>query len=226
MIKPPNTYYFFIPLFCIYAVIPLFSAIAKEKRKRIFSYIVILVFIINLFIPFFKNTVYYFDTGDYWHIGVCSGYAIYPVLGYLMKEYEWGKKVKIIVYILAVAGLLMHILGTYHLSLKEGHISDIYKGYVNVPCILYSCGVFLLFKDIGNKMMQSSFISKLINFLGKYTFGIYLLHESIYLLLCMPLKSYENLLICRLGLFFIIVPICILIIFLLRKIPVIKYVLP
>ncbi|MBQ7522197.1 MAG: acyltransferase, partial [Clostridia bacterium] len=135
MIKPPNTYYFFIPLFCIYAVIPLFSAVTKEKRKFVFSYIVIVAFSVNILIPFLKDTVYYFNTGDYWHIGVCSGYAIYPVLGYLLKEYEWNRKIKTIIYLLALTGVLMQIIGTYRLSLRDGQISIIFKGYANLSCV-------------------------------------------------------------------------------------------
>lgn len=225
-IKPPNSYYFFIPLFCIYAVIPFFSAITKEKRKFVFSYIIVVAFAVNIVIPFLQNTVYYFYTADYLLIGVCAGYSIFPIIGYLLKEYTIGKKMRITIYCVSLIGLLMYILGTYMLSFKNKSINGAYKGYTNVPCVLYTCGVFLFFKDVGNKIMQISFLRKLTKCLAKYTFGIYLLHELVFHYLCRYLGENTNLLICRLGLFIVIIPICVLIIFLLQKIPIIKNIVP
>ena len=59
--------------------------------------------------------------------------------------------------------------------MNAGSLIDTCKGYNNVPCVLYSLGIFLLFKNYGNKLM-SKFLNKPVNFLAKYTFGIYLIH--------------------------------------------------
>ena len=60
----------------------------------------------------------------------------------------------------------MHIIGTYKLSMDAGKIIDTYKGYTNIPCIMYSVAIFVLLKDIGNRITNY----KIINVIGKYTF--------------------------------------------------------
>ena len=221
-----NIYWFFIPLFIIYMSIPLYSYIKKQDRKKLFSYLAILGFILNSLIPFLKNVL---GINSLWPLTltVINGYLIYPIIGYLLDRYELSKKLKITIYILAIVGLLMHIIGTYYLSIKEGEIIQIFKGYTNVPAILYATGIFIFFKDYGNKIMKK--ISKIINFLSKYTFSTYLIHFFIMDILTILLKKINILntsLLYRLLGPFIVIPIAILITIILRKIKVVKNIVP
>ena len=121
----------------------------------------------------------------------------------------------------------MHIIGTYYLSIKEGEIIQAFKGYTNVPAILYATGIFIFFKDYGNKIMKK--ISKIINFLSKYTFSTYLIHFFIMDILTILLKKINILntsLLYRLLGPFIVIPIAILITIILRKIKVVKNIVP
>ena len=164
-------YWFFTSLFIIYLCIPLFSSVEKAKKKSTFLYLVIVGIIFNSLLPFINNV---FNLGLYLPITVlvASGYLIYPLLGYLLDRIELTKKQKIIIYIVGIIGLLMNIIGTYKLSMDAGKIIDTYKGYTNIPCIMYSVAIFVLLKDIGNRITNY----KIINVIGKYTFPIYLMH--------------------------------------------------
>ena len=164
-------YWFFTSLFIIYLCIPLFSSVEKAKKKSTYLYLVIVGIIFNSLLPFINNV---FNLGLYLPITVlvASGYLIYPLLGYLLDRIELTKKQKIIIYIVGIIGLLMHIIGTYKLSMDAGKIIDTYKGYTNIPCIMYSVAIFVLLKDIGNRITNY----KIINVIGKYTFPIYLMH--------------------------------------------------
>ena len=80
---------------------------------------------------------------------------------------------------------------------------------------------------------MSKFLNKPVNFLAKYTFGIYLIH--MYFVEMLPkLIGYSgindsgvvNSPLYRLAAVLIIIPVCILIIFLLRKIPAIRHIVP
>lgn len=144
-------YWFFTSLFIIYLCIPLFSSVEKAKKKSTFLYLVIVGIIFNSLLPFINNV---FNLGLYLPITVlvASGYLIYPLLGYLLDRIELTKKQKIIIYIVGIIGLLMHIIGTYKLSMDAGKIIDTYKGYTNIPCIMYSVAIFVLLKDIGNRI--------------------------------------------------------------------------
>lgn len=214
-------YWFFTSLFIIYLCIPLFSSVEKTKKRSTFLYLVIVGIIFNSLLPFINNV---FNLGLYLPITVlvASGYLIYPLLGYLIDEKEFTKKQKTIIYIVGIIGLLMHIIGTYKLSMDAGQIIDTYKGYTNIPCIMYSVAIFVLLKDIGNKITNY----KIINIIGKYTFPIYLMHWYVLRILVKIFSIDTHSLLYRLGAPFIIVPICMLITFVLRKIPLIKKTVP
>ena len=70
----------------------------------------------------------------------------------------------------------MHIVGTYTLSVSAGSIQSLYKEYVNVPCVLYTVGVFVFLKDVAGWLENISWFKKTIEMMGKYTFPVYLLH--------------------------------------------------
>ena len=229
-ISPTWVYWFFAPLFIAYCIIPLLSLVPKEKRRIIFFYLAVLSFISNSVIPFIQNSVYFFNFKNPFIVG--GEYTFYVLAGYWLRNFKLDKKKEIAVYITSVAGLLIHTIGTYSLSMNAGKLIDIFKGYNNVPCVLYSLGIFLLFKNYGNKLM-SKFLNKPVNFLAKYTFGIYLIH--MYFVDMLPKfigylgmndAGVVNSPLYRLAAVLIIIPVCILIIFLLRKIPAIRHIVP
>lgn len=226
VINPKPPYWFFIPLFFIYLAIPFLNYIPKEKRNKVFSFMVMAVFIFNI-IPSFLNGIFPFiDFNEKYFFGIGAGYLFYAIVGYLIKESQLSKKVEWFIYIGAVIGLCMHIIGTHVLSMRNGMIIETYKGYLNVPCIMYSLGVFLFFKKYGNKIMKFAVINKLISRISKYTFAVFLLHMNViklmYYFYFWNLNSlYYNLF----GVFFI-VSLCIIMTFVLRKVPVVKYIVP
>ena len=166
-------YWFFIPLFCIYLCIPLFAVIPKEKKKEIFIYLTCCGLLLNTVIPFVLR-VFHSPKAFPFHIDVVSGYLLYILLGYLITHVDFSRRIRYFVYACGFAGLLAHILGTYILSWEAGKIIDTFKGYNNLPCVFYSLAVFLLVKECAEKMPRC--IERLVNFLDKYTFSIYILH--------------------------------------------------
>lgn len=139
-------FWFFIPLFACYLSIPLLASVSDEKCKSIFLYLVTASFMVNAVLPFL---IHAFQLPLKWplRVNIVSGHLIYILLGYWLSKNELSRNVRYLLYLLAVLGLLMHIVGTYSLSMEAGKIVGTYKGYLNVPCILYSVGVFLLFKE-------------------------------------------------------------------------------
>ena len=218
-------YCFFIPLFCAYLAIPLFSLVPEDKRKEIFTYLTTLAFVLNILIPFIISV---FNLKIHWgiSIAVSSGFLFYTLTGYLLHKYDLNKKYRLILYTLAIIGLLMHIIGTYTLSMNAGEIIKTYKGYNNLPCVLYSLGVFVFIKYDLVKIMKFDWIGRTVNYLNYYTFGIYLIHW--YLLKIILNVSH----ISRFSIAFrLLSPIAVLIvsvgiIWILRKIPIVKEIVP
>lgn len=217
-------YWFFTALFGVYLCIPLFSAIPKEKRKTIFSYLAIASFVFNSFIPFLFVV---FSPDYYWPVSVTVGteYLMYVLVGYLINEYDLPKYGKILIYVSSLAGLLIHIIGTYQFSTAAGYLNQSFKGYNNAPSVMYSVGIFLFFKEYGNKIMNS-FLRKPIKFLSNYTFGLYLIHIYILELFRDGFSFSVYSIVYRLGSPFVVICIAIAILFVIKKIPYLNKIIP
>ena len=214
-------YWFFAPLFCIYLCIPLFASVEKSKRKKVYSYLVIAAFVLNIFIPFASKLFnLYLSTSV--NILVCANNMIYPLIGYLLDKYDLQKRDRIIIYILGIIGLLAHIIGTYVLSAKAGILIDTFKGYCNLPCLLSSVSVFLFIKELCKRVN----LPKIFNKLSKYTFEFYLMHYVVIDLFRLIFKPDIRRIWFRTTMPFIVIPVVILITWLLRKIPIVKKIVP
>ena len=141
-----SLYWFFPPLFGLYLSVPLFACLEESKKIVVLKYLAGSCFLLNCLIPFLL-TVFKIKIHFPISIAVGSGYLLYLLLGYLFNRLDFSKKEKGIIYLLAFLGLLLHICGTYFLSMEAGKIIGTYKGYNNVPCILYSLGIFLFVKE-------------------------------------------------------------------------------
>lgn len=221
-------YWFFIPLFCIYLCIPLFAAVPRESRRETFSYIAVLFFVISVLIPFLRNV---FSISMTWPFSLAVGHRhmMYAVIGYLLYRYDLTKRQKTAVYILAAAGLLMHICGTYQLSMAAGAVDRTYKGFDNLPSMLYAVGIFVFFKDHGDRLMRTA-LGRPVRFLAGYTFGIYLTHHYIMegVKYCfarfLHISGYS--LKYRLGAPLVIVLLAVALVYVMRKIPVLRRIVP
>ena len=218
-------YWFFVPLFLLYAVIPIFAHIEKCKKVFLYLLVIVLSFIINSLIPFLNN-IFSLNLNYNLSFNIGSQALFYALVGYLISKVNITKRLQIIIAVISFLGLMLHIFGTYYLSINAGKIVDIYKGYYNVPCILYSLGIFIFIKNISDNVFNNKVLNKIIFFLKDYTFAIYLLHWfilDIFVYLAKPNMKYV---INRLSLPFIIIPLCILITYVIRKIPILKRILP
>ena len=219
-----NLYWFFGPLFCVYLSIPLFAAVPKEKRNLVYSYVAIASLVFNVLIPFL-NGVFALNIACPLSVSIGSSYLLYICVGYLLSHNEIGVKVRILSYVLAIAGLLMHMIGTYKLSIAAGQINGQYKGYVNIPCFFYAVGVFIAIRYFSSHVKNEMFW-KIINFLGRYTFPMYLMQWFFIDLIPRYIHINTYALYYRLGAPFPIAAAIILITMGLRKIPVIRHIVP
>lgn len=176
-----DIYWFFIPLFCIYMVIPLFASVRKEKRVKIFTYIIGIALVINFVIPFGLSLLKHYadiDFGWTYKIYVGFEYLFFVLVGYVLHKREIRLAFRLLIYAAALAGLLAHILGTYFETTSDpnGNVVQLYKGYYNLPCVLYSTGVFLLVKQLGMRIKNQKAV-KVFTYLQGYTFPVYLIHR-------------------------------------------------
>lgn len=219
-----DVYWFFTPLFGIYLCVPLLSAVEKSIRMKVFQYLIGAALVFNIALPFISN-VFSLGYMNFLSVDVAGGYLFWVLVGYVLNKQTLGKQWRVGCYVFGIIGLLIQMVGTYMTSMKAGELVTLYKGYVNLPGVLYSIAIFVFIKDLGEKM-KSEKVWNFINWAGKYTFAIYLMHWFVMTTIGEALKVNYASIVYRLGAPVIICAICIFITWLMRKIPVIKKIVP
>lgn len=198
--------------------------IKKEHREKVILYVVLVSFVLNYLIPFVCmitgiNYVYKvsFEVG--------SGFLIYALIGYLIYKNEIKLGWRIISYLCSIVGFVLHIGGTYIVSVNAGCVTSTFQGYTNLPCFLSSIGVFVLIKQIGSKITNQKIIT-IIEWLSSYTFPVYLIHFYVICFIMEPIFPERHSLLYRLGSPFLTFVICVMIAWIIRKIPIVKKILP
>ena len=218
-------YNFFISLFSIYLSMPLFAAVERTSRKEVFSYLAIAGFVINSALPFINNHVLT-DISLPYTVGVVSNSLIYVVIGYLLCNHEVSRKLTLCIYALAILGFTIHCYGTFVVSTEAGKVLKTFKGYNTAITIMYSTGVFLWLKNRSESLMKNQIVNSIVSCIAPYTFGIYLLQYFIYTTMKHVLDINVLSIVYRLGAPFIIIPIAIGIIWVMRKVPILKRFVP
>lgn len=220
-----DIYWFFLTLFCIYLSMPLFSAVDKAKRKETFEYLFVAALLLNIIVPFVMRLR---QTDSQWkiHIDAVSGNLMWVLAGVLLYCYPLSRKKKYVIVGLGAAGLLTHMIGTYCLTVQAGSVVSTFKGYNNPPSVFYACGAFLVLEKLGRLVMAKEPIRKAVDFLGKYTFAIYLMHWYILDYARTLFEIDEHSLLWRFGSPFVIIALCVGVAWLIRKVPVLRRILP
>ena len=173
-----SVYWFFLPLFVIYLSIP-FLASVREKRTS-FLYVIawsVLVMAAQLLVNFLKwRTGSTLDLDLNKITSVVSAYPLlYPMIGYYLATYEIPRKWRIAIYLLGIAGFLMHFAGTMLVTRPDGPINGMFKGYANLPAVLQAAGIFLFVRNIDFQRFPNA-VLRLFAFLKPYTFFVFLSH--------------------------------------------------
>ena len=218
-------YWFFGALFAFYLLMPFIASIDKDQKLKVFKYLIIFIFICNVTLFFIlKLFGLYPEVIDTSGIGFSN--IIFVLLGYYIYKKPPVRSAKIAIYILAVIGLLVHMVGTYLLSMKAGEVNEMLKGYANFPSVLYSLGVFVLLRDIAAKIEKIDWLRKFIELLGKYTFEVFLLHWFVINITGLFITIDDKNLLYRLLFPLFIYAVTVIVTWLLRKIPVIRKIVP
>lgn len=215
-------YWFFTSLFCIYLTMPLLSAVSREKRKAVFTYLAVAGYVLNALVPFLNTLLELGLTFPFTLYGVGDD-VLFVVVGYLLTHYEVSPRVRKVLYGAAVAALLVQIFGSYHWSMEAGSVQRLFKDRaVSIP---YAAGIVLFCKTHGARILDG-FVGRIVDFLKDYTFAIYLLQWFVFRSMKQFLPIDDTSLVYRLGAVPVVVVVCVGVTVLLRKIPGVRRVLP
>ena len=160
----------------LYLFIPILSkAISLCSIKELEYFLIIWVISILLFNqPVIRN----YSTAI--NISNFSGYVGYLVLGHYLsvKQFSEIKLLKLFSILLLAIGTCFTAVATYNITALKGEFDSSYYDYLTVNVLLASIGIFLLIKN-----STINYFNLTINFICKYSFGIYLVHVLVLSLL-------------------------------------------
>ncbi|MGM0805767.1 MAG: acyltransferase [Bacillota bacterium] len=162
-----NTYYhlwFLYMIVGIYFVTPLFRAIAHQTKLLIYFVMIWFFLTLELVVFYFTSERIGFKLGMFW------GFTGYFLLGYLLAKHSLSKKIRILIYMGGLIGLLITIFGTYFATSSKGALDIFWIDYLAPNTVLVSTAIFVLFKHAYT--FKSSFVSSF----AAASFGIFLIH--------------------------------------------------
>lgn len=221
-----NLYWFFMPLFGIYLLIPVLSDL-KDKYK-IFRYILIAGVISAMTIPTicrFLNIGFNVNL----KLSAAAGFSLYPVLGYFLDRSELTRKVRLLIYGAGLSGLALFFGGTLILGESSGNLSeikDIFMSNSGPACFLWTGAVFVFFKQVFGRKTFSDKAQKLIKTLSGLSFGIYLIHFYILMPAVRETGIDCSSVFFKVGGAIVLYAVSSIIVFLLKKIPLVKKLVP
>ncbi len=167
-------YWFFIPLFLAYLSIPVLSAL--RENIKILKYMAMLGIITYSVLPFIFNVFHLTYNGNL-YFPLAGGYILYVIIGYLLSVCPITKKQRYIIYLGGILGIVIRYGATYVLSIRENALNKVTWDYKNFPALLLSIAVFVFFKYIEwDKIFKTEKIKEIIRKISGASFGVYLIH--------------------------------------------------
>ncbi|WP_407430678.1 acyltransferase [Arcticibacter sp.] len=113
-------------------------------------------------------------------------YLGYLPLGYYLGKKDLNKNTRLVSLLFIVLGLLITTIGTFWLSNQRGTFDAAFYGYTSPNILLFSVGVFMLFRCSGWRLSNQAG-----SFINQYSYGIYLVHVLVLSQVKLPwLNSY------------------------------------
>ena len=215
-------FYSFHIFIITYMIIPLLAYVEKSKKLYIYIYCFFALLITQSLIPYIIDI---FHLNLDWPYNVSVGYIIYIFSGYIIQNYKFSKTLKIIMFIIGFFSFLIQLIGAYILTYRYGKVSLKHTGYLKFPTILYCNSMFLFIKEYCY-LLFNVINKNIIYKIGSLTIGPFFLHWPVIDFLVKYPKIVFNI---NLFTFYggsLICIICFILTYLLKKIPLIKYLLP
>ncbi len=178
IITGPFHFWFLFMISGLYIVSPFLRLILKDKLLTKYYLVLCIIFIflfntINLF-PSLSNILS--KTINRMDIKLMSGFSSYFVLGYVLSTNNISKKFRRIVYIMGIFSLFLTIFINGYISYKLNVPGMWMYDNLSLNVFMMTISIFIFIMYNFKNIKMSLFFSKIIYILGKYSFGVYIIH--------------------------------------------------
>ena len=223
-ISEPAMYHlwFFYSLLGIYLVVPVLSLITTHASKRLLYALVLLCIFTNQVLPLITK----FTSFTFWfHIPLTDSYLGYFLLGWLLKDVAFKRSIRYGLYLAGLLSVAATAVLSYLLSQKG---EDLYfMNYETLTTLFSTLAVFVLIKNVHwERILLNKPSCTLLSELANASFGIYLIHIIVKHYFVEIFHLIENSIgFMTVGAVFVYL-ISFIIVMILRRIPMIKNLVP
>ena len=185
----------FLPMIVgLYLIVPFLRKFTTDQK--LMQYYLVLALFFSILLPTFYTTYYalaahhsmpyivqlfiynFQKVTDSVYFRFTMFFSTYFVAGYYFHQAKFTKKMRYLIYLLGLVGLIGGWAFSNFFSLRYNTPITPWYDYMSLPVALTSIAVFLLIKELGEKIdwARHSQADKLLILLSKLTFGIYLVH--------------------------------------------------
>ena len=208
----------------VYLSMPVLSLL--KDYKHILLYMAGLAFLVYSVYPV-CCIVFQIPMNGSIQIPVAGGYILYVILGYLLATTDMTRKTRILFYILGLAGAGIRFGSTILGSSESAGLDQTFWGYMKFPAVFLAVGVFVAAKyGPWDKLENTPKIRRIVTTLAGTGFGVYLMHMIVFRILQDATGLSMESGWWRLVMPFVIYGICVVLVLILKKIPVLKYIVP
>ncbi|WP_017380491.1 acyltransferase [Paenisporosarcina sp. TG-14] len=218
--------WFMYTIIGLYLITPLVKILMQHSSKRDVEYFLGLWIFASVLLKFMVYLVGFSIKIELFFV---TNFVGYFVLGYYLLKYQFSKKNILYSQILLILGLLGTFFLTYYGTIKnQGVLEQYWYEYHSITVLLTSVGLFTLFKDILFKSKQD--INAFLNWFSQASFGIFLVHVLVlnYLLAAVFDKiniQFHSIIAIPLNVIIILI-VSSMITYIIRKIPVLRKMVP
>jgi surface polysaccharide O-acyltransferase-like enzyme len=162
--------WFLYILIGIYLVVPILRVLVSAASTQILIYFVILWFIGTSLFELAQHLV---GSQTALVIPVVTGYVGYFVLGYLLADIKLGGRGRLFSALGCIIAIVVTFVGTIILTPESGQIDDYFYSYFSPATVLATICGYLLMKELGENLGKAA---RIVREISMTSFGIFLIH--------------------------------------------------
>lgn len=219
-----SIYWFFYPLFGMYLMIPVLSILANQRYKKLFYYIFIIAAVYSCVLVYFpEHFQIYYNTTLF--SPLANGFLGYIVLGWILSREELSKKLRRVIYGIGILSFIVMFTVTVYKSYRTGTFD--YTFFDATGCTAYgmAAAIFVWFRYRDWSWLDKKRIRRAIRAVSGASFGIYLIQMRFIAPLIWETPENNGIRWMTAGALGIYL-ICLAIVLLVKKIPILNKVFP
>ena len=222
-------YWFFPLILYLYCVIPVITVFTeKEEYRKILKAIVLFIFVFRgIIYPISVISRKSFPT----IFNYCleqNSYIMFLLLGYLLSTTKLSKKKRVLIYALGIIAALVRYMYTYYSSKQANTLNRDLFDYCSALSVWLAIAVFVFIQNINweKVLIKLKIKTGILAKISSCSFGVYLIH----IIIKNQLTNILNLDIYSIwyrtiGAILLYI-ICLIIVYLIKKLPILKKIVP